>query len=343
MALWVVRAGRNGEQEELALDQRLAVVGWRQIPDLAEIGSRDELKALYAELDPNQSVNRIANKASQIWAFAKRIEEGDLVALPLKRRAAVAFGEVTGPYRYRPDLPEGAQHTRRVRWIKTDLPRSSLDQDILNSLGSLLTVSQIRRNNIEERIRAMLNAGCPPSADPAPELVSEEDEGVTDAVAPLDVEQYARDQIRSFIGRRYRGHELARLVTELLKAQGYQTRMSPPGADGAVDIIAGRGPLGFNSPRICVQVKSSGEPANVNVLRELQGVGRNIGADHGLFVSWGGFKQSVVNEARRLYCEMRLWDGGELVERLLENYDRLPDDVQAELPLKRIWTLVPEE
>ena len=91
MALWLVRAGRNGEQEDLALDQGLAVIGWRQIPDLDGIGSRDELKALYAELDPNQSVNRIANKASQLWAFAKKIQEGDLVALPLKRRSAAAF------------------------------------------------------------------------------------------------------------------------------------------------------------------------------------------------------------------------------------------------------------
>jgi restriction system protein len=162
-------------------------------------------------------------------------------------------------------------------------------------------------------------------------------------VATLDVEQYARDRIRSFIGRNFRGHELARLVTELMKAQGYQTRMSPPGADGGVDIIAGRGPLGFEPPRICVQVKSSEEPASVNVLRELQGVVRSFGADHGLFVSWGGFKSPVINEARRLYFEIRLWDGGDLVERVLENYDRLPDEVQAELPLKRIWTLVPEE
>jgi restriction system protein len=90
-------------------------------------------------------------------------------------------------------------------------------------------------------------------------------------------------------------------------------------------------------------VKSSEEPASVNVLRELQGVVRSFGADHGLFVSWGGFRSSVINEARRLYFEIRLWDGGDLVERVLENYDRLPDEVQAELPLKRIWTLVPEE
>jgi len=31
------------------------------------------------------------------------------------------------------------------------------------------------------------------------------------------------------------------------------------------------------------------------------------------------------------------------VDVLLENYERLPEDLKAELPLKRIWTLVPEE
>ena len=341
MALWLVRAGRHGEQEDLALDQGMAVIGWGNIPDLSAITSKDELKALYTESDPNENINRINNWVSQMWAFARRIEEGDLVALPLKTRGAVAFGEVTGPYRYRPDLPGDAWHARSVRWIKTDVPRSSLDQDILHSLGAFMTVCRIHRNNIEERVRAMLNGQQPPPV-PIPDT-AEEDEGVSDTVAPIDIEQYARDEIRTFIGRRFRGHELARLVTVLLQAQGYQTQISPPGADGGVDIIAGRGPLGFDQPRICVQVKSSDEPANVNVLRELQGVVSSFGADHGLLVSWGGFRRSVREEARRHFFEIRLWDGGDLLERLLEIYDRLPEDVQAELPLKRIWSLVPEE
>jgi len=47
--------------------------------------------------------------------------------------------------------------------------------------------------------------------------------------------------------------------------------------------------------------------------------------------------------AGRLFFEIRLWDSGDLVDVLLENYERLPEDLKAELPLKRIWTLVPEE
>ena len=36
---------------------------------------------------------------------------------------------------------------------------------------------------------------------------------------------------------------------------------------------------------------------------------------------------------------MRLWNQNDLIEQLLENYDRLDGDIRAELPLKPIWTV----
>ena len=101
--------------------------------------------------------------------------------------------------------------------------------------------------------------------------------------------------------------------------------------------------MGFNSPRLCVQVKSGTAPVGVTSLRELQGVMKNYGAEQGLFVSWGGFKDSVYREARKLFFEIRLWDSDQLVKSLLEQYNKLTDEIQAELPLKRIWILVPDE
>ena len=38
MALWLVRAGKRGEQEEFALNNRVAVIGWDDLPDLSQIG-----------------------------------------------------------------------------------------------------------------------------------------------------------------------------------------------------------------------------------------------------------------------------------------------------------------
>jgi len=343
MTLWLTRAGRNGEGENLALNEGLAVISWGELPDLSTVKSRDELAEICHRTYPEAKPNTVSNWAGQIWAFRERIQMGHLVVLPLKTRNAVAIGKVTGPYQYRPDLPEDARHTRHVDWMRKDIPRSAFDQDILYSLGSLMTVCQIQRNRAEERIQAMLEGHANTSNSESLPSKNAGTDTVADVAAPPDLEEYTRDQIRTYIGQKFRGHGLARLVNALLNAQGYKTQVSPPGPDGGVDIVAGWGPMGFDHPRLCVQVKSSDGPMDVKTLRELQGVMKNFGAEQGLFVSWGGFKQSVFTEARQRFFEIRLWDAGNLVEVLLEQYDRLPEDLKAELPLKRIWLLVPNE
>lgn len=343
MSVWLVRAGRHGEREYLALEKGLAVIGWGELPDLSPIKSREELAELCREIFPGVKPMTISNWVGQIWAFRERIQIGNLVVLPLKSRSAVAIGKVTGPYEYHPDLPEDARHTRSVDWIRKDIPRTAFDRDILYSFGALMTVCQIQRHQAEERIRALLEGRVHTPSNAALPSKSIVVDTVTDVAAPPNLEEYTRDQIRTYIGQKFRGHELARLVNALLNAQGYKTQMSPPGPDGGVDIIAGWGPMGFDHPRLCVQVKSSDGPIDVKTLRELQGVMKNFGAEQGVFVSWGGFKQSVFTEARPRFFEIRLWDAGDLVEVLLEQYDRLPEDLKAELPLKRIWTLVLDE
>ena len=60
-------------------------------------------------------------------------------------------------------------------------------------------------------------------------------------------------------------------------------------------------------------------------------------------VCWGGFNKAVVRESRADYFGVRLWDSSDLVEAIYRNYAKLPAEIQAELPLKRVWMLVPEE
>jgi restriction system protein len=200
-----------------------------------------------------------------------------------------------------------------------------------------MTVCQIERNNAEGRIRAVLNGKTSPAA--ATTVAGDvEDDGQA-----LDIERAAGDQILEHIQRHYAGHKLAALVDAVLVAEGYLTRISPPGPDGGVDILAGTGPMGFGPPRLCVQVKSSSAPADVNVLRGLQGVLQNFHAEQGLLVCWGGFKSSVIQEARQSFFTIRLWDSGDLLGMILKNHDKFSDDLKAELPLKRVWALVLEE
>lgn len=158
----------------------------------------------------------------------------------------------------------------------------------------------MQRNNAEEQVRVLLSKVPTKSPDT-------NQEAGTELEAPLNIQQYTDDQIRDYIAQKFKGHDLARLVAAVLKAQGYKVQISPPGADGGVDIIAGYGPMGFDSPRLVVQVKSGDVPIDVKVLRELQGVMKNFRAKHGLLVAWGGYKTSVTKEAAQLFFEIRLW------------------------------------
>ena len=129
-------------------------------------------------------------------------------------------------------------------------------------------------------------------------------------------------------------------MAAVLQTQGYAVEVTPPGPDGGVDIVVGSGPMGFDPPRICVQVKSGVQTAKVNVLRELEGIIKNFGADFGLLVSWGGFTGDTLREARKsTYFNVRLWDSEAFLNSLFENYDRLPAALKAELPLKQVWIL----
>src|SRR5439155_10875754 len=109
-----------------------------------------------------------------------------------------------------------------------------------------------QEHDAEKRLRAMLAGGFKPSNTATASQAAAEDE----AAQTLDLERLSKDQIATLIGRKFRGHEMARLVDAVLKAQGYTTFVSPPGPDKGVDILAAPGPLGFGKPRICIQVKS---------------------------------------------------------------------------------------
>jgi len=328
MSLWLVRAGRHGEQEQWALQHNVITIGWNEFSDLSRIKTKNELAKLYSRVNPTAKKMKAVNEVGQIWRFLQEIQKDDLVALPLKTQSAIVIGKVLGDYEYK-ELTANIKHTRQVEWLKT-IPRSTFDQDILYSFGAFMTVCRISRNDAENRIKNLLGQnGKEPPDVPLEEVI--------------DIEEYARDQIVKFIGRKFKGHDLARLVEEILRAQGYVTKKSSPGPDGGVDILAAGGLLGFDNPRICVQVKSSSYQTDVKILRELQGVMSKVRANQGLLISWGGFTNRTIQEARDAFFSIRLWDAGDLVNAIFKHYERFSDELKAELPLKRIWGLVIEE
>lgn len=335
MAVWVVRGGSGGMHEQRMLEHSFVSIGWFDMPDLSGVKTREQLEKVYVETYPDAKKNRMHNHVGQIWAFVGRIRAHDLVVVPLKTQAAVAIGEIAGEYQYVTNLGSDLCHIRNVKWIQTDIPRTAFEQDLLYSFGAYMTVCQITRNNAEERIKAILKGQRISVAPDVEERIIEEE--------MLDVEQVARDQIIDYLEHNFKGHKLAELIEAVLQAQGYVTKRASPGADGGVDILAGSGPMGFESPKLVVQVKSGATPADVNVLRSLIGTMNTFEASQGLLVSWAGFRGKVRDEARHKFFSVRLWDSGDILNMILKYYDKLSDTMQAALPLKRLWALAVEE
>jgi len=333
----MVRLGKFGEKEQHALETGQLVTGWC-LPDITAASGRDQIQAALEQSDASEKPGTLKNWAVQLNQFLHGVSEGDLAIVPLKTTGEIAVGRFKGGYIHSPD----GHPTRSVEWLRKDLPRTSVKQDLLYSLGATQTICEISRNEATPRFLQLAEKG----ADPGPNLSNrpKSDGGAVAVDAELEtlteLEPIARDQIVSHISANFAGHALTRLIAAILEAEGYRTRVSPPGSDKGVDIVAGKGALGFDAPRLVVQVKSGDIVADQPTLQGLLGCIQDTHADFGLLVSWSGFTAPVRQRINDLYFRVRLWDRQEILNSLFSVYDKLPESIRAELPLQRIWTLV---
>jgi len=343
MAVWLVRAGAQGQYEQKFLQENKIFLTWDSLnTPLDKITERQELINALGDLDPDAKPKKLSNHASQIWPFAHAMEQGDRVILPSKTQPVIYIGKITSNYHHDPDATNPFFHWRSVEWLPDAVPRSHFSQDLLYSFGAFMTVCRITRNNAEERLKQMETNGW--QAETRKQVVnaasnSLSDEDAVDEQVESDLEELAHSQIIKLIEAKFKGHELTRLVRAILEAKGYSCWQSPEGADGGVDILAGDGPMGFGQQNICVEVKSGDGLVDRPTVDKLIGAMTKFNATQGLFVSWGGFRSNVQKELASSFFRVRLWTQQDLLEQLFHHYEKLDDEIKAELPLKRIWTL----
>lgn len=346
MAVWLVRAGKDGEFEQQFLEEGRIYLTWNRLAyDLAERADRERMRELLEQVYPEKPKQWIRSSLGQVWAFNRRMAQNDWIVLPSKSKSksAIHVGKVKGDYVFNPNANDPFFHYRKIEWVVQDVPRTNFDQDLLYSFGSLLTICQISRNNAEQRIDKMAENGWKSTGtllDANNKAGTEAESEDADSSEGLeDLVQAARDQLAKLIITRFQGHGMARLVDAVLRARDYTTYLSPPGPDKGIDILAAPEPMGFGEPRVCVQVKSGDSALDRPTLDQLIGVMQNVQASHGLLVSWGGFKSSVDKEEATQFFRVRLWDQGDLIDQVLAHYDKLDEEIRAELPLKRIWVV----
>lgn len=339
---WLVRAGKAGERDDFALNEGFAGGGFREVADLTAAVTRQEVTQAVRAAFPDASDGTVNNFAGQLWALRSRIEPGDLIVLPLKTTAQIAIGRATGAYQYRRDAEPSQRHVVPVTWLRTDIPRTAVHQDLLYSLGAFMTVCEIRRNDAAWRLEQIAQTGTDPGARPDMAESEEPEAGAATTAGGIDLERTALDRVQAFISERFAGHGLADIVGAVLQAEGYKCQVVDPGPDGGIDVYAGRGPLGLDPPRLIVQVKSSPTPVDAKVVRELHGVLSTHGADQALLVAWGGVNKVAKQELRTQFFKVRVWSADDLLAAVMRTYPDLDEALRTRLPLKQIWTLVEE-
>lgn len=340
---WVIRSGKYGERDQWALDNGLSGGGWEEVPDLAGCVSREDISDVVRATWPIAAEGMISNYTGQLWALRNRIEPGDLLVMPLKTTKKVAFGHVSSGYHYQAEEPDpDRRHVVEVDWIRTDLPRTAIKHDLLFTLGSAMSIFTPSKNNAVARLEHLLAHGIDPGAVGAPlssvTTVGASEQAVDEPELSANIEEVALDQITSKVFEEFAGHGLAALVAAVLEAEGYRCTVSPPGPDGGVDISAGRGPLGLDSPRLLVQVKS-GAQIGSPVVSQLHGVMSTYGADQGLLVAWGGLSKPAREALKNQQLRVRVWEAAEVIDAVLRTYDRLPEEMRTAVPLRRVWML----
>ena len=352
MTAWIVRAGLHGERESWALENSVAGGGWHEVESLEARETRESIAERVSNSFPVDSrPGKLSNYTGQLLAMRTLIRPDDIVVMPMKTRKRIAVGVCTSGYKYRDQETDPTRrHSVGVEWKNIDVSRGSLKDDLLNTVNGAMTVFRATKNSAESRLRAVMETGVDPGAQasiaptpatPHPSPSTTADAQVADVTDPTSAPslQTIRDRVRTHLIENFGGHKLAHLIAEILRTEGYTCDVSPEGPDFGVDIIAGRGPLGLDSPTLIVEVKSEAGQIGAPVVRGLQGAMASNKADQGLLVAWGGLNRQAQTAIRTDRLTIRVWDSEEVLDHLFSTYDRLPDETKALIPLKLAWVL----
>lgn len=322
--IWMVRAGQGATFIDLFLENDIVAIGWAALGQLPEGASRQDLSDRVSSTWPNYKKGKVAIVAGQIFRFLNEIATGDGVMTYDPGRRIYHLGTILSEPAFddsRDDLPR----YRKVRW-DSEISRDDISITTRNTLGAISTLFKLSDVAVAE-IRDLVD-GVEPAA-----AIQESEQEAEDSLDAI------RNQSRELIKDKINEldpYELQDLVAGVLRAMGYKTRVSAPGADRGVDIMASPDGFGFEQPRIIVECKHRTRTAmGAQEIRTFLG-GRHKD-DKGLYVSTGGFTKDARYEAERASIPTTLMDLDQLVDAIIDHYGKMGGDARTLLPLAQLY------
>ena len=306
------------DKESIFLDSNVIAIGWREMGDLSRIApNREAYKKAFSVVFPNASKNSAANQVGQLYRFVCEAKIGDYVVFPSKLNRSINIGQIEGEYFHNQSESRFVQQ-RKMKWIKTAIPRTDFSQGALHEIGSAMTFFQI--SSYDNEFLSALSG----------RKVIDNDPTITHTAETIETE--SRDYILKQLQKKYKGYPFEEVVQDLLRAMGYaNTCVSPHGGDHGKDIIVYKDEL---PPRIVVQVKSQDDPIPERMLQQLNGCLE--GGDYGVFVALSPFTDNALKFISKT-PRIKAIDGEEFLDLFLRYYDQLDDDIREAIPLKKVY------
>ncbi len=327
--VWGIHMGAHIGSDPI--DEGFVGLGWPLVGPLDSIeDTRDAFKKAVASAYPEMKAGAVPVGAGTLFRFKTEIKEGDYVVYPSKTDRMVNIGRFTGEQFYSP-APEGEDlenypHRRKVEWLK-HLPRNDFSQSALYEIGAFISMFQIKRNDAE--FLEKVDLATPHEVDDD----KPDDDSVTSNVTK-QAEETTHDFVIRQIYKGMNGYEFEHFTAHMLECMGYAARVSAKSGDGGVDVIAHKDELGFEPPIIKVQCKKltgqTGEP-EVNQLLGTLGEG-----EFALFVNLGSYSRPA-RLLERNRSKLRLIDGEQLVELVLEHYGKMSARYRTLISLRQIY------
>lgn len=308
-------------------------IGWEEVPDLRTIGDdRERLKNLVRRTYPAAKAGAIPVWAGVLHRFGSEMDVGDLVIAPYKPDSTLNFGVIEGDYEFDPQALRHP-HRRKVRWLKTGVARGLFPQAALYEIGSAMTLFRVRKH--ADVFSQFLDAPSDESFEanvPREVPASDETAGAVEDEPNADrIEQHTRDFIVKVLHKEITAEQFEHFTADLLRAMGYQARVTTFSADGGVDVLAHKDQLGLESPLIKVQCKQSTSSRGRPDVQQL--IGTLSAGEVGLLVTLGTFSKDAVDLERERQS-LRLFGAADITRLTLEHYDRLPSRWRELIPLR---------
>jgi restriction system protein len=321
--MWMVRAGEDAFLIDDFKNKDYVAIGFDILSDLTDVSGREGLKKRVEVAYKDYKKGQINSVLSQVSKFLFDFKIGDYVLSYDPGNRVYPVGEIQSNYEYNIELRE-YHNVRRVKWLGK-VARDGLSIKTRNTLGAISTLFQINETSAKEIIGVLEGKG-----KSREEAVEEADEESLKEDMVSQANELIKDKIMKLDW-----DDMQELVAGILRAMGYKTTVSNPGADRGKDIEASPDGLMLTEPRILVQVKH--RPQQQMNRDDVGSLISLLRQQKGLYVSTGGFSKDAKYEAERSEKQITLIDADRLVQLIIQNYDKFDVDTKLLIPLSKIY------